>query len=548
MATNSEKVFYNFIQERVKKSYTYIGTKVYNLTPDDVGKIKSLGDKWGIPMEWLCNLMNHESAGTFNPAIQNSIGATGLIQFLKSTAKGLGTSTDNLKTLTFQQQLEYVDKYLDGWKGTWNKRGLITNGKINDNFQQPDLFMTIFYPGAIGKPNFVFPAKVQSANGGIKTPMDYARKALTNPPFPLSEIPSTLPEYRTKIGNIKGSVIITPGITPVDEDKPLPEEPKTPAKEISIINSTEAQTEFEQVIKFLSLDGEFLFNVQKDEFFEGNESVGGLYIIGKGEIYSKVEDSQLDGEYVENAFAGKEEVDPEFDPVEALIIKSLPKVNSEDSPENPNEIQPVGEDVKTNGGDLKTIKATGKWDGAKVKRLISGSSWETKAANYIAKVEAGSVATLKAAWDVDHYRMGFGNQKIIKDGKIYEVTGTGPMSTCTAKEAITTLVDEGVPKYAEVIAKAIGKKYWDKLTGNQKAALTSLGYNCGAGYIGGRPYGKRIKQAIIDGEMEKAANEILNGPQKADGKVLSGLVKRRKEEASLFLLPDTASIYGDGTV
>ena len=227
----------------------------------------------------------------------------------------------------------------------------------------------------------------------------------------------------------------------------------------------------------------------------------------------------MDGEYVENAFAGKEEVDPEFDPVEALIIKSLPKVNSEDSPENPNEIQPVGEDVKTNGGDLKTIKATGKWDGNKVKRLISGSSWETKAANYIAKVEAGSVATLKAAWDVDHYRMGFGNQKIIKDGKIYEVTGTGPMSTCTAKEAITTLVDEGVPKYAEVIA-----------------------------YIGGRPYGKRIKQAIIDGKMEEAANEILNGPQKADGKVLSGLVKRRKEEASLFLLPDTASIYGDGTV
>jgi GH24 family phage-related lysozyme (muramidase) len=43
--------------------------------------------------------------------------------------------------------------------------------------------------------------------------------------------------------------------------------------------------------------------------------------------------------------------------------------------------------------------------------------------------------------------------------------------------------------------------------------------------------------------MKKAAKEILNGPRMADGKVLSGLVTRRKEEAQLFLLPDNKSIY-----
>jgi GH24 family phage-related lysozyme (muramidase) len=48
--------------------------------------------------------------------------------------------------------------------------------------------------------------------------------------------------------------------------------------------------------------------------------------------------------------------------------------------------------------------------------------------------------------------------------------------------------------------------------------------------------------------MQAAANAILNGPQSADGKVLAGLVRRRKQEATLFLLPDNISIYGDGTV
>jgi GH24 family phage-related lysozyme (muramidase) len=405
-----------------------------------------------------------------------------------------------------------------------------------------------------GAPNFCHWTVILDLN--VKSPIKIRQYFIKYTQCGKGEKPNTInvDNTPTQTGNVQVATNTNTNTQtekpPQESETPPPEQPTTPAKEISIINSTEAETETVQPIKFLSLDGEFLFNVQKDDFFIGNESVGDLYIIGKGEIYSKLEDSQLDAEYAENTFAGKEEVDPEFDPVEAIKINLLPKVDSENSPENPGEAQPVqqGEDVKINGGDLKTIKATGKWDGTKVKRLISGSSWQTRAANYIAKVEAGSKATLKAGWDVNHYRMGFGNQKIIKGGKIYDVTGTGPMSTCTAEEAITTLVNEGVPTYSDIIAKAIGKKYWDKLTGNQKAALTSLGYNVGAYYIGGRAYGKRIKQAIIDGNMEKAANEILNGPQSADGKVLSGLVRRRKEEASLFLLPDNVSIYGDGTV
>ena len=266
------------------------------------------------------------------------------------------------------------------------------------------------------------------------------------------------------------------------------------------------------------------------------------------------EERELDPEFTEGGFTGTEDTNslellnenwetwqnPNYVPNLIAIEGSLVRASGGYSGSDSGEDSPIVEQ--------ETIKATGKWDEDKVKRLIGGSNWEARAANIVAKFEASSKATLKAAWDVNHYRMGFGNEKIRKNGKIYEVTGTGANSTCTEAEAIDTLANYGIALYSTIISKAIGKVYWDKLTGNQKVALTSLGYNVGAGYISGRDYGKKIKKFIIAGDMEAAANVILNGPRRADGVVLPGLVRRRKQEAKLFLLPDNKSIYGDGTV
>jgi len=44
-------------------------------------------------------------------------GATGLIQFLPSTARGLGTSTAALKNMSSVEQLKFVEKYLSPFKG-----------------------------------------------------------------------------------------------------------------------------------------------------------------------------------------------------------------------------------------------------------------------------------------------------------------------------------------------------------------------------------------------------------------------------------------------
>lgn len=112
---------------------------------------------------WLANVIYFESRG--NPgAVNPRTGATGLIQFMPATAKGLGTSTRALKALSGAGQLVYVERYLTRFRGRLNN--------------QTDVYAAVFYPAAIGKGDgYVFPEKVQKANGGVRTMGDYAAKA-----------------------------------------------------------------------------------------------------------------------------------------------------------------------------------------------------------------------------------------------------------------------------------------------------------------------------------------------------------------------------------
>ena len=197
---------YNYIQNKRSSGHSYNGIPVYDVTKSDLAKLGQIADKYGIPVEWLANLINHESAGTFNPAIQNrTTRATGLIQFMPRTAAGspYNTTTDYLKTLNFSQQLDYVDMYL----GKNLRKVLDETGKVKPTFNQTDLFMTIFYPVAVGNPTYPFPTNVQNANGGIKTPMDYTQKALRNPPFSLEQYPSNLSDFLKKYGSSSGGFV-----------------------------------------------------------------------------------------------------------------------------------------------------------------------------------------------------------------------------------------------------------------------------------------------------------------------------------------------------
>ena len=193
MASDSVKRVYEWQKAKVNSGYKYHGTPAIAPSINELEQLEGIANQFGLPFEWLANLINFESAGTFNPAVQNaSTRATGLIQFMPSTAQGLGTSVDTLSRMSFQQQLPYVNQYL---KNGLRKK-LDANGKVPDSFNQTDLFMVIFYPVAVGNPNYAFPSKVVNANGGIRTPMDYTKKALKNPPFP--DFPYTLSEAKKK--------------------------------------------------------------------------------------------------------------------------------------------------------------------------------------------------------------------------------------------------------------------------------------------------------------------------------------------------------------
>lgn len=192
-----------YIDNRKASGHSYRGYPVYAPSQNELKKLGQVADKYGIPFEWLANLINHETAGTWNPAIQNSIGATGLIQFIPSTALGYGVNVNQLAQMSFLQQLDYVDAYL----ARNLKRVLNENGKVSDTFNQTDLFMTIFYPVAVGKPNYTFPVNVQVANSGIRTPQDYTFRALRNPPFPLESYPSSFKEYLERYGDTTGSLL-----------------------------------------------------------------------------------------------------------------------------------------------------------------------------------------------------------------------------------------------------------------------------------------------------------------------------------------------------
>jgi Transglycosylase SLT domain len=92
----------------------------------------------GIDPSWLMAVIAEETAYTFSTSVQNpTTQATGLIQFLPSTAEALGTTISDLSDMDPTSQLQYVQQYLQPYAGQMNS--------------VVDVFMAVFYPSAIGK-------------------------------------------------------------------------------------------------------------------------------------------------------------------------------------------------------------------------------------------------------------------------------------------------------------------------------------------------------------------------------------------------------------
>lgn len=90
--------------------------------------------------DWLMSCIAWETNETFSPSIKNMAGsgATGLIQFMPRTAEGLGTTTEQLASMTSEEQLRYVYKHFRPFRGKLNSLS--------------DVYMAILWPAAVGKP------------------------------------------------------------------------------------------------------------------------------------------------------------------------------------------------------------------------------------------------------------------------------------------------------------------------------------------------------------------------------------------------------------
>jgi hypothetical protein len=103
-----------------------------------VNKVKSVSSNLGIDSNDLLRIIEFETAGSWSPSIKAPTStATGLIQFLESTAKGLGTTTAELAGMTREQQMDYVEKYLLPFKGRLKNFG--------------DIYMAVHWPAGVGK-------------------------------------------------------------------------------------------------------------------------------------------------------------------------------------------------------------------------------------------------------------------------------------------------------------------------------------------------------------------------------------------------------------
>lgn len=109
-----------------------------NVTPEFIDAVEQLAERLGTKPEYVLAAMSFETGGRFDPSIQNGIGATGLIQFLRSTAQNLGTTTDKLARMSAVAQLAFVEKYFEPFKGKLGTLEAVYTSILSGSPKKPD--------------------------------------------------------------------------------------------------------------------------------------------------------------------------------------------------------------------------------------------------------------------------------------------------------------------------------------------------------------------------------------------------------------------------
>jgi hypothetical protein len=149
------------------KTGTDVSVTFDNLPQDFLNAVNEMCGRLNTKSDWVLAVMNFETGGTFAADKRNpSSGATGLIQFMPSDAPGdVGKTTSELANMTRIEQLKYVEIY-------FSKKG---RGRLTC---LENVAMCVFYPVAIGNPDYKFPPNVVRQNNGISTPREYVNRVV----------------------------------------------------------------------------------------------------------------------------------------------------------------------------------------------------------------------------------------------------------------------------------------------------------------------------------------------------------------------------------
>lgn len=126
-----------------------------------LNKVRDISKRIGMDPNWLMAVMAFETGNSFLPYVKNpGSSATGLIQFTSGTAKSLGTSTVKLARMTAVEQLDWVEKYFEQYKGRIKNLG--------------DAYMAVFAPrDGLGKPDstvlYTAPSEEYNRNAPLDT-------------------------------------------------------------------------------------------------------------------------------------------------------------------------------------------------------------------------------------------------------------------------------------------------------------------------------------------------------------------------------------------
>lgn len=113
------------------------GTK---MSPAFAARVRAMAATLDCEANHLMAAMAFETGRRFTADVRNQwSGATGLIQFMPATARGLGTTVEALAAMTAEAQLDVVERYLAPY-----------TGKLRT---VEDVYMAILWPAAVGLPN-----------------------------------------------------------------------------------------------------------------------------------------------------------------------------------------------------------------------------------------------------------------------------------------------------------------------------------------------------------------------------------------------------------